>query len=54
MIAADDLFATGYFMQPSIVTNIDAKAPLVVEEQFCPTRSTALVDRSGAKTSTGR
>jgi aldehyde dehydrogenase len=31
-----DLFATGYFMQPSIVTNIDGDAPLVVEEQFCP------------------
>ncbi len=29
-------FARGYFMQPTIVTNIDAAAPLVVEEQFCP------------------
>jgi acyl-CoA reductase-like NAD-dependent aldehyde dehydrogenase len=29
-------FAEGYFMQPTIVTNIAADAPLVVEEQFCP------------------
>jgi len=29
-------FARGYFMQPSIVTNIAPDAPLVVEEQFCP------------------
>ena len=26
----------GYFMRPTIVTDIDAAAPLVVEEQFCP------------------
>lgn len=32
----DDTFRHGYFMQPSIVTNIAADAPLVVEEQFCP------------------
>ena len=35
-IADPELFDTGYFMQPSIVTNIAADAPLVVEEQFCP------------------
>jgi acyl-CoA reductase-like NAD-dependent aldehyde dehydrogenase len=35
-IADKDLFETGYFMQPTVVTNIDANAPLVVEEQFCP------------------
>ena len=29
-------FAEGYFMQPTIVTNIAADAPLVVEEQFYP------------------
>ena len=32
----EETFRAGYFMQPSIVTNIDANAPLVVEEQFCP------------------
>lgn len=31
-----DTFEHGYFMQPTIVTNLDAGAPLVVEEQFCP------------------
>jgi acyl-CoA reductase-like NAD-dependent aldehyde dehydrogenase len=31
-----DAFARGYFMQPTIVSNLDAGAPLVVEEQFCP------------------
>jgi acyl-CoA reductase-like NAD-dependent aldehyde dehydrogenase len=35
-IADKELFQTGWFMQPSIVTNIAADAPLVVEEQFCP------------------
>jgi acyl-CoA reductase-like NAD-dependent aldehyde dehydrogenase len=35
-IADAELFETGHFMQPTIVTNIDADAPLVVEEQFCP------------------
>jgi acyl-CoA reductase-like NAD-dependent aldehyde dehydrogenase len=35
-IADRELFDTGYFMQPSIVTNIAPDAPLVVEEQFCP------------------
>jgi acyl-CoA reductase-like NAD-dependent aldehyde dehydrogenase len=35
-IADDEVFARGWFMQPSIVTNIAADAPLVLEEQFCP------------------
>jgi acyl-CoA reductase-like NAD-dependent aldehyde dehydrogenase len=35
-IADEATFARGYFMQPNIVTSIDAGAPLVVEEQFCP------------------
>jgi acyl-CoA reductase-like NAD-dependent aldehyde dehydrogenase len=30
-----EVFREGYFMQPSIVTNIEPTAPLVVEEQFC-------------------
>jgi acyl-CoA reductase-like NAD-dependent aldehyde dehydrogenase len=36
-IADEEVFAHGYFMQPSIVTNIAADAPLVLEEQFSPT-----------------
>ena len=35
-IADRDVFARGYFMQPSVVTDIAADAPLVTEEQFCP------------------
>jgi acyl-CoA reductase-like NAD-dependent aldehyde dehydrogenase len=35
-IADRTVFDGGYFMQPSTVTNIDADAPLVIEEQFCP------------------
>jgi acyl-CoA reductase-like NAD-dependent aldehyde dehydrogenase len=35
-IADDEVFARGWFMQPSIVTNIAPDAPLVLEEQFCP------------------
>jgi acyl-CoA reductase-like NAD-dependent aldehyde dehydrogenase len=29
-------FAEGYFMRPTVVTDIGDDAPLVVEEQFCP------------------
>ncbi len=29
-------FNQGYFMRPTIVTDIDDSAPLMVEEQFCP------------------
>jgi acyl-CoA reductase-like NAD-dependent aldehyde dehydrogenase len=35
-IADEAVFAQGHFMQPSLVTNIAADAPLVLEEQFCP------------------
>jgi acyl-CoA reductase-like NAD-dependent aldehyde dehydrogenase len=35
-IADRAVFERGYFMQPSIVTDIAADAPLVLEEQFCP------------------
>jgi acyl-CoA reductase-like NAD-dependent aldehyde dehydrogenase len=35
-IADEAVFARGYFMQPTIVTNIAADAPLVADEQFCP------------------
>ncbi len=31
-----DTFSRGYFMQPTIVTDIDGGAPLMAEEQFCP------------------
>jgi acyl-CoA reductase-like NAD-dependent aldehyde dehydrogenase len=29
-------FANGYFMRPTLVTNIPDDAPLMTEEQFCP------------------
>jgi acyl-CoA reductase-like NAD-dependent aldehyde dehydrogenase len=35
-IADEQVFAQGYFMQPSLVRGLPAGAPLVVEEQFCP------------------
>jgi acyl-CoA reductase-like NAD-dependent aldehyde dehydrogenase len=31
-----DVFGRGHFMQPTIVSDIDEDAPLMVEEQFCP------------------
>ena len=30
------VFKRGYFMQPSIATNVPSDAPLVADEQFCP------------------
>ena len=35
-VTDEKLLESGYFMRPSIVTNIAADAPLVSEEQFCP------------------
>jgi acyl-CoA reductase-like NAD-dependent aldehyde dehydrogenase len=35
-IANDVDFSEGYFVRPTLVTNIDDGAPLVKEEQFCP------------------
>jgi acyl-CoA reductase-like NAD-dependent aldehyde dehydrogenase len=32
----DATFARGYFMQPTIVTDLPDDAPLMIEEQFCP------------------
>lgn len=32
-----ELFEKGYFMQPTLVTNVDPNDPIVVEEQFGPT-----------------
>ena len=31
-----ETFEEGYFMQPTIVTDVDDDAPLMAEEQFCP------------------
>src|SRR6516165_8522937 len=35
-IDSDSTFASGYFMRPTVVTNIADDAPLMAEEQFCP------------------
>jgi acyl-CoA reductase-like NAD-dependent aldehyde dehydrogenase len=35
-VDSDATFAKGYFMRPTIVTDISDDAPLMVEEQFCP------------------
>ena len=35
-IDSDTTFASGYFMRPTVVTNIADDAPLMAEEQFCP------------------
>jgi len=35
-VTDEQLVASGYYMRPSVVTNIAADAPLVAEEQFCP------------------
>ncbi len=32
----EELFSKGYFMRPTVVTNIDDDALLMTEEQFCP------------------
>lgn len=32
-----DLFEKGYYLQPTLVTHVDPKDPIVVEEQFGPT-----------------
>jgi acyl-CoA reductase-like NAD-dependent aldehyde dehydrogenase len=31
-----EVFGRGHFMQPTVVSDIDEDAPLMVEEQFCP------------------
>lgn len=31
-----DTFEQGYFMRPTVITNISDEAPIVVQEQFCP------------------
>jgi len=38
------VFASGYFMKPSVVTDIGDDAPLMVEEQFCPVIPVAVYD----------
>jgi acyl-CoA reductase-like NAD-dependent aldehyde dehydrogenase len=35
-IESDVTFAKGYFMRPTVVTNLADDTPLVTEEQFCP------------------
>ncbi len=35
-INSEATFAHGYFMRPTVVTDIDDEAPLMTEEQFCP------------------
>jgi acyl-CoA reductase-like NAD-dependent aldehyde dehydrogenase len=35
-IDSDTTFASGYFMRPTVVTDIADDAPLMSEEQFCP------------------
>jgi acyl-CoA reductase-like NAD-dependent aldehyde dehydrogenase len=35
-INSEATFAEGYFMRPTVVTDIDDDAPLMTEEQFCP------------------
>jgi acyl-CoA reductase-like NAD-dependent aldehyde dehydrogenase len=37
-------FAAGYFMRPTVVTNIPDDAPLMTEEQFCPAIPIATYD----------
>ncbi len=32
----EELYSKGFFMRPTVVTNIDDDAPLMTEEQFCP------------------
>jgi acyl-CoA reductase-like NAD-dependent aldehyde dehydrogenase len=35
-IDSDTTYAAGYFMRPTVVTNLQDDAPLMADEQFCP------------------
>jgi acyl-CoA reductase-like NAD-dependent aldehyde dehydrogenase len=43
-IDSETTFANGYFMRPTVVTDIADDAPLVAEEQFCPAIPVATYD----------